>query len=353
MADRRDRPLAGRPIQQQARAHHAQLIPRRADTPLVRLRPRTAGRGHLHRARRTDRRRSSTDAASLIVPSLKAPSRPCSTSANSSRPGLRTAGQAPTSTSATATHYRPPPTWPPTPASLRRPAARLLDPRRTALQTRKQAAQASLLPVRVHGSVRSTIEVPPRQKDRPGKAPHPSPPLPRKTASRRPLRDTPRQHPTTINQAPPVDETHRGHSPWRVNPYTAGLTSGFPEIGAAHYCIERHPTGVKVTVTAPSSHQDARPNGELTCAKASRSSQCPGCHRPRTCELSRGGPYHPTGRLTYDNPLREHLISVHADVSGMPFSIRQVGVDSPVSSRDILLAIAQWIIVRDLCGRAS
>ncbi|WP_405576313.1 acyltransferase domain-containing protein [Streptomyces sp. NBC_01092] len=51
--------------------------------------------------------------------------------------------------------------------------------------------------------------------------------------------------------------------------------------------------------------------------------------------------------------LREHLISVHADASGMSVSTRQVGVDSPVSSRDILLAIAQWIIVRDLCGRAS
>lgn len=52
-------------------------------------------------------------------------------------------------------------------------------------------------------------------------------------------------------------------------------------------------------------------------------------------------------------PLREHLITVHADVSGMPVSIRQVGADSPVSSRDILLAITQWIIARDLCGRAS
>ncbi|MET8038472.1 hypothetical protein ABZT01_37200, partial [Streptomyces sp. NPDC005345] len=31
--------------------------------------------------------------------------------------------------------------------------------------------------------------------------------------------------------------------------------------------------------------------------------------------------------------LREHLISVHADRGGMSVSVRQVGVDSPVSSR--------------------
>jgi hypothetical protein len=36
----------------------------------------------------------------------------------------------------------------------------------------------------------------------------------------------------------------------------------------------------------------------------------------------------------------------------MSASIRHVGVDSPVSSRDILLAIAQWIIAQDLWGRA-
>jgi len=51
--------------------------------------------------------------------------------------------------------------------------------------------------------------------------------------------------------------------------------------------------------------------------------------------------------------VREHLIIVQAVARGMSVSIRQVGADSPVSSRDILLAIAQWIIVRDLCGRAS
>ncbi|MFF9526870.1 hypothetical protein ACF1DV_33565, partial [Streptomyces achromogenes] len=34
------------------------------------------------------------------------------------------------------------------------------------------------------------------------------------------------------------------------------------------------------------------------------------------------------------NALREHLINVHAAVREMSVSIRQVGVDSPVSSRD-------------------
>ncbi|MER6738829.1 transposase family protein [Streptomyces puniciscabiei] len=51
--------------------------------------------------------------------------------------------------------------------------------------------------------------------------------------------------------------------------------------------------------------------------------------------------------------LRGHLINVHTVISEISVSIRQVGADSPVSSRDILLAIAQRIIVRDLCGRAS
>jgi hypothetical protein len=52
-------------------------------------------------------------------------------------------------------------------------------------------------------------------------------------------------------------------------------------------------------------------------------------------------------------PVRERLITVQAVVAVMSVSIRQVGADSPVSSRDILLAIAQWIIARDLWGRAS
>jgi transposase len=51
--------------------------------------------------------------------------------------------------------------------------------------------------------------------------------------------------------------------------------------------------------------------------------------------------------------LRERLITVQAVVAVMSVSIRQVGADSPVSPRDILLAIAQWIIARDLWGRAS
>lgn len=75
---------------------------------------------------------------------------------------------------------------------------------------------------------------------------------------------------------------------------------------------------------------------------------------PRGLPRPRHLPNHPPPRPTpLLGPLREHLISVHADASEMPVSIRHVGTDSPVSSRDILLAIAQWIIVRDLCGRAS
>ncbi|MGV9350911.1 hypothetical protein ACWDSD_40500 [Streptomyces spiralis] len=50
-------------------------------------------------------------------------------------------------------------------------------------------------------------------------------------------------------------------------------------------------------------------------------------------------------RLLYVAAVRGHLVNVHAVVGGMSVSIRQVGGDSP--------AIAQWIIVRDLCGRAS
>ncbi|MFJ4895741.1 hypothetical protein ACIP5U_37990 [Streptomyces sp. NPDC088788] len=46
--------------------------------------------------------------------------------------------------------------------------------------------------------------------------------------------------------------------------------------------------------------------------------------------------------------LKEHLISIHTDIGGTSVSVRQVDVDFHASSRDILLAIVQWIIVRDL-----
>ncbi len=60
-----------------------------------------------------------------------------------------------------------------------------------------------------------------------------------------------------------------------------------------------------------------------------------------------------THQPDFAGALREHLITVQAVVAVMSVSIRQVGVDSPVSSRAISLAIAQWIIARDLWGRAS
>lgn len=41
-----------------------------------------------------------------------------------------------------------------------------------------------------------------------------------------------------------------------------------------------------------------------------------------------------------------HPISVQTAMAGLSISIRQVGVDSPVSLRDVLLAIAQWITCR-------
>ncbi len=51
-------------------------------------------------------------------------------------------------------------------------------------------------------------------------------------------------------------------------------------------------------------------------------------------------------------PFAEHLI-IAPEVSGMSVSIRQVGALVSRQFADILLAIAQWIIVRDLRGRAS
>ncbi len=66
-------------------------------------------------------------------------------------------------------------------------------------------------------------------------------------------------------------------------------------------------------------------------------------------------PRPPSGQISRRGwgPLRGHLIIVQAITVGMSVSIRQVGVDSPASSRDILLAIAQWTIALDRCGRAS
>lgn len=54
-----------------------------------------------------------------------------------------------------------------------------------------------------------------------------------------------------------------------------------------------------------------------------------------------------------ESGLREHLINVQVALSDSPDSIRQVGVDSPVSSRLVLLAMAQWTIARDRWGSAS
>jgi len=96
------------------------------------------------------------------------------------------------------------------------PQFRLLDPRRTTIPPRKQAAQTGLLPVRVRSSGRPGLPDLLRQEDQPGKTPHPSPPLPRKTTSRRALRDAPRRHllrtparPITLTKpigAPPPEE---------------------------------------------------------------------------------------------------------------------------------------------------
>ncbi|WP_331752571.1 IS110 family transposase [Streptomyces chartreusis] len=65
---------------------------------------------------------------------------------------------------------------------------------------RKQTAQTGFLPVRVRSPGRPGLPDLLRQEDQPGKAPHPSPPLPSETTSRRALRDAPRRHllrPTT------------------------------------------------------------------------------------------------------------------------------------------------------------
>lgn len=110
-----------------------------------------------------------------------------------SMPGASGPEPGSSSTSATAVHSPPPP-----PRRLRRtrpgnPKFGLLDPRRTTLQTRKQAAQTGLLPLRVRRPGRLGLPHLLRQEDRPGKAPHPSPPLPRQSASRSAVRDAPRR----------------------------------------------------------------------------------------------------------------------------------------------------------------
>ncbi|MEW1701174.1 hypothetical protein, partial [Streptomyces sp. NPDC091278] len=58
-------------------------------------------------------------------------------------------------------------------------------------------------------------------------------------------------------------------------------------------------------------------------------------------QLAGGATVPPHRQVDQRARLRGHLIIIHADASEMSFSIRQVGVDSPVSSRAILLAIAQ------------
>ncbi len=51
--------------------------------------------------------------------------------------------------------------------------------------------------------------------------------------------------------------------------------------------------------------------------------------------------------------LRGHLIYLWASMSDLCRSFRQVWVDSPVRTRLIMLVIAQWVIVRERCGRVS
>ncbi|WP_180990022.1 hypothetical protein [Streptomyces noursei] len=46
-------------------------------------------------------------------------------------------------------------------------------------------------------------------------------------------------------------------------------------------------------------------------------------------------------------PLREHLINIQVEVPVSLDSIRQVGVDSEVRERLIVLAMTQWITVWD------
>jgi hypothetical protein len=76
----------------------------------------------------------------------------------------------------------------------RNPQFRVLDPRGTALQERKQAAQTGLLPLRVRRPRQPGLPGLLRQENRAGQAPHPSPALPRPTQGRRPVRDAPRRN---------------------------------------------------------------------------------------------------------------------------------------------------------------
>lgn len=78
--------------------------------------------------------------------------------------------------------------------NLRQVANAIFDPRRTALQTGKQAAQTGLLPLRVRRTGQLGVAGLIRQEDRAGQAPHPSPALPRPTTGRRPLRHASRRN---------------------------------------------------------------------------------------------------------------------------------------------------------------
>lgn len=101
----------------------------------------------------------------------------------------------------------------------RDPKFRVLDPRRTALQERKQAAQTSLLPLRLRRPGRPGIADLLRQEDRPREASHPGPALPRQTPGRCPLRHAPRRHllrtPASLSQLNPQQPRRTQDSPAR------------------------------------------------------------------------------------------------------------------------------------------
>lgn len=75
------------------------------------------------------------------------------------------------------------------------PQLGLLDPRRTALPPREQAAQTGLLPLRLRSPRRPGVPRLLRQEDRPGQAPHPGSALLCPAAGRRPFRDAPWRNP--------------------------------------------------------------------------------------------------------------------------------------------------------------